>query len=136
MTSGIERENNKAQWSEKGKGAMSQDDTDETQEYGQSTRSMQDASWPSHQFQVKLVEVGRRYLQMSVTQHESKRRVKARVLSLDVSSAEEPKRLRARSKTVLKSQHKTVGMAGSTASEILLKNRPRLFKGWITLSTG
>ena len=91
MTSGIERENNKAQWSEKGKGAMSQDDTDETQEYGQSTRSMQEASWPSHQFQVKLVEVGRRYLQMSVTQHESKRRVKARVLSLEVSSAEEPR---------------------------------------------
>ena len=60
---------------------------------------------------------------MSVTQHESKRRVKARVLSLDVSSAEEPKRSRARSRTVLKSPHKTAGIERSTASEILLKNR-------------
>ena len=46
-----------------------------------------------------------------------------KVLSLDVSSAEEPKRSRARSKTVLKSPHKTVGIEESTVSEILLKNR-------------
>jgi len=44
MTSIIEKENNIAQWSEKGKGTMSQDDTDETQGQGHSTGSMRGAS--------------------------------------------------------------------------------------------
>ena len=47
---------------------------------------------------------------------------------LDVSSTEEPKQSRARSKTVLKSPHKTEVMEGSTASETLLNNRSRA--GW------
>lgn len=62
---------------------------------------------------------------MSTTQHESKRRVKAGVLSLEVSPAQEPKRSRVRSKTVLKSPHKTVGIEGSTASAMPLKKRSR-----------
>ena len=42
-TSGIETQNRTEQCSEKGQGAISQDDTDETQGYGQPTRSIREA---------------------------------------------------------------------------------------------
>ena len=62
---------------------------------------------------------------MSMAQQESKSLERAAVLSRDVSSTADPERSKARSKTVLKSPHKTVGTVGSTREDTSSKNWSR-----------
>ena len=72
--------------------------------------------------QEKPAEVGWIYLQASMQQQDSKRVASVAELSLQVSEESEPEQSRLRSKTVLKSPQRSVGMEGSTSSASCSRN--------------
>jgi len=76
-------------------------------------RSIRDARLPFHLVQVKPEAEGCKYLQISMAQQESKRFSKEEELSQEESEGSEPERSRERSKTVLKSPARIVGIKGS-----------------------
>ena len=77
---------------------------------------------PSGLVQEKPAEVGWIYLQASMQQQDSKRVASVAELSLQVSEDSEPEQSRLRSKTVLKSPQRSVGMEGSTSSASCSRN--------------
>ena len=77
---------------------------------------------PSGLVQEKPAEVGWIYLQASMQQQDSKRVASVAELSLQVSEESEPEQSRLRSKTVLKSPQRSVGMEGSTSSASCSRN--------------
>jgi len=95
-------------------GTKEQDETDDTQTYGTTMRSIREARLPFHLVQVKPEAQGCRYLQISITQQASKRLTRKEELSREESKGSEPDRSRERSETVLKSPARTVGIGGST----------------------
>jgi len=113
-TSGTSTDNKTPQWSEKGHGTKEQDETDDTQTYGTPIRSIREARLPLHLVQVKPEAEGCRYLQISITQHASKRLTREEELSREESKGSEPDWSKERSKTALKSPTRTVGIEGST----------------------
>ena len=70
-TSGTTTDNKTAQWSKKGQGTISQDETEGTQTY--TGHKKDQYAMPEHLVQVKPETFGCNYLQLSMTQQESKR---------------------------------------------------------------
>ena len=76
---------------------------------------------PSGRVQVKPDCEGCNKRQISETQHSEKRENNSEVLSCELSQGQDPRRSAKRSKTVLKSPHKSVGTEGSTKSAHSIK---------------